>query len=314
MFKNTVFEKLFEKDLSIKPNSIMGKINNLEEEIELMQLFLSNKGIEIPTSLIKEMAHLSAKVGAFKVKTTNDLQEDSNVSPEPNYEDIYFKAICVHNKLSKLTYPASPLSIKYTKQSYGLFFAKNKVINWIIGLTILCLILFIAFGFLTSETKSYQILAIVFASGIGAGFYTLSTSRKYLVNRTFDPNYNPTYIIRFLLGITAGSILALILKDIIKINNFDFTGEILAVVGGYSADAVSTILERIADLIVAIFKGTNKNNTEDYDNKVKNTKESEQEKSRLKNMNTLTDLKAKILNLNDPKKIIEEIDKKMSEL
>ena len=113
---------------------------------------------------------------------------------------------------------------------------------------------------------------------------------------------------------TAGTILALILDSAIKMDDFDFSQEILAVVGGYSADAVSTILERIAELIVAIFKGTEKADAHEVENKIKQAKDIEKANGKLNFLSVLTDLKSKASQLNDPKKIIDEIDKNLNQI
>ena len=96
------------------------------------------------------------------------------------------------------------------------------------------------------------------ASGLGAGFYTLITVRKYLINRTYDPRYNPTYFIRFIIGITAGTILALVFRDDLISNknlDFNYSVEMLALVGGFAADAVTIILKRTSEILITAFKG-----------------------------------------------------------
>jgi len=48
----------------------------------------------------------------------------------------------------------------------------------------------------------------LFGAGLGAAFYTLFTAHEYVRKRTFDPRYNSVYLIRFVLGVIAGLILA----------------------------------------------------------------------------------------------------------
>jgi len=46
------------------------------------------------------------------------------------------------------------------------------------------------------------------AAALGAVFYVLFTALQYVNNRTFDPAYNTVYVIRFVLGVLSGLILA----------------------------------------------------------------------------------------------------------
>ncbi|MEE4197790.1 MAG: hypothetical protein V2I54_09105 [Bacteroidales bacterium] len=313
--KRTMIQKIF----AIPPreeNNSLQKLEDLENDILCMHEFLSNRGIEIKDSINKEISYITVNIKKLRVlkrREENGIEKNMDrADTSLHFEEVYYKALSVYNQLTKLTYPATPVTIKYTRQAYGLFFAKNKVINVIIGLTIICLAFFI-FSYRQSDQPVYGVLSLLFASGLGAGFYTLSTSRKYLVKRTFDPSYNPTYLIRFLLGITAGTILALIFKDVITLNDFKFSAEILAVVGGFSADAVSTILERVAELIVAVFKGTSGTSEPESDARLKSERELQKQKDKLDKMDALAAIKAKAVEMNAGSEILHLIDEKIKE-
>lgn len=92
----------------------------------------------------------------------------------------------------------------------------------------------------------------------GAGFYSLFTAYGYISDRTYDPGYNIIYLVRFFLGIVAGTVLVTA-GGWGPLKSFDST--ILGLVGGYSADAVNQILLRISEVLVAAVKGTGKDNT-----------------------------------------------------
>ncbi|HKL08457.1 MAG TPA: hypothetical protein VJ896_06770 [Bacteroidales bacterium] len=298
-------------------NSSVQKLETLENDILCMHEFLSNRGIEIKALINQEISWVTTGIKKLKQSANNENRTEKAEAEESVvielYETIYYKALNVYNQLTRLTYPANPVTIKYTKQAYGLFFAKNKVINVIIGLTIFCLVFFIISS-AKNNNHVYGILSLLFASGLGAGFYTLSTARKYLVKRTFDPSYNPTYLIRFLLGISAGTILALIFKDVITLNDFKFSAEILAVVGGFSADAVSTILERVAELIVAVFKGTGETDPQKTDTKMRNEREIQKQKDKLDKMDALAEIKAKMVEVGAGDEIIQTVNEKLKEV
>jgi hypothetical protein len=100
----------------------------------------------------------------------------------------------------------------------------------------------------------------VCGAGLGASFYVLTKAQPYLQNRSYDPKYNNTYICRFVIGVVAGVILA-------RIGNVIITGDksgtmvsnlgpgVIAIIGGYSAEAVQLILQRLADIITTMVRG-----------------------------------------------------------
>ncbi len=103
-----------------------------------------------------------------------------------------------------------------------------------------------------------SVLTIVFAAALGSGFYSLATAQRYIRTRTFDPQLNQVYVIRFVVGIVAGTIFAsLLMLD--EQGTFDKVGigpSIAAIIGGYAAEVVQQILSRLADAMLTIVKGS----------------------------------------------------------
>jgi hypothetical protein len=81
------------------------------------------------------------------------------------------------------------------------------------------------------------------------------------VERRYDPKYNQVYFVRFVLGLTSGTILGYFGQNLMGSSAGDvarkFTPPILALLGGYSAEAVSQILQRVADTLVTMVRGSN---------------------------------------------------------
>ncbi len=99
-----------------------------------------------------------------------------------------------------------------------------------------------------------------FAAALGAVFYVLFTAHEYVKKRTFDPRYNSMYLIRFVLGVLAGLILASILSAPRFVQNETLRSlgpAIAALLGGFSADAVYQILQRLVDVMLAAIRGDN---------------------------------------------------------
>jgi hypothetical protein len=97
-----------------------------------------------------------------------------------------------------------------------------------------------------------------FGAGLGAAFYVLLKTHEYLVTRTFDPKYNNAYLTRFVTGMVAGVILSNLLGFWVGNKSSSFlqlSPGVAAIIGGFSAEAVEQILQRMADLLVATVKG-----------------------------------------------------------
>lgn len=97
---------------------------------------------------------------------------------------------------------------------------------------------------------------------IGSFFYTIIRLQPYLENRTFDPKYNSAYANRLVTGIVAGVILAYVLKDWALANKANdalknLSAGTMGIVGGFSAEAVQEVLQRIKDVLLSLIRGDN---------------------------------------------------------
>jgi hypothetical protein len=98
-----------------------------------------------------------------------------------------------------------------------------------------------------------------FGASLGASFYILLNTQDYLVTRSFDPKYNSVYAARFITGVVAGVILANalgpILQKQLESTHYGLTPGILAILGGYAAEAVQQILQRLVEVLLAAVRG-----------------------------------------------------------
>jgi hypothetical protein len=97
-------------------------------------------------------------------------------------------------------------------------------------------------------------------AGLGASFYVLLKTQPYLINRSYDPRYNASYISRFITGVIGGVILASAIGPTLADRlgsgpGTTLTPGILAILGGYAAEAVEQILQRLVDVLLAIVRG-----------------------------------------------------------
>jgi hypothetical protein len=99
------------------------------------------------------------------------------------------------------------------------------------------------------------------AAGIGASFALLRQVNDFIVARTYDPKYEPTYWIKFLLGVMAGFILAALLPGMFGGSSTNpgsgpaaLAVPTLAMLGGFSASAVFRILTKLVESVENVFR------------------------------------------------------------
>ncbi|TLX74144.1 hypothetical protein E9993_13680 [Labilibacter sediminis] len=313
--------KLDKKKLPIRENEdLVTLLKEKEYECTLMQQYLSNIGKAIDDHILQELSELSAFVINLPDKIiTRKVEGEQEELPTLvlNIEALktqYSNALIIHNKLSKKTSPANAISIKFTEYSRGVFLKRNKVVNLIMILTFVCLIVYIVLKSIDScfdENNLYIAMVVVSASGLGAGFYTLSTVRRYIVDRTFDPRYGPSYFIRFFLGIAAGTILYYTLEK--ELTDLNYGADLLAVIGGFSADAVSVILTRISEVLIGSVKGIKASSNEETE-LVKHKTENAKQKERLNSIKELIEIKKKAIGKGASNELIEQIDKSINKI
>ena len=125
-----------------------------------------------------------------------------------------------------------------------------------------------------------NLLFYISAAGLGASFAALYKANSYITRGTFDPTYHTSYWIRFCLGLIAGLVLSVMVSDSalhgaegqagnalnaassITANDFlnpAFLRPMLAMLGGFSADLLYTILNRLVETTASLFQGSTKN-------------------------------------------------------
>ena len=116
-----------------------------------------------------------------------------------------------------------------------------------------------------------NLLFYIAAAGLGAGFAALYKANSYITQGTFDPTYHTSYWIRFFLGLIAGLVLSVMISDdalgggvkaASSTNNgfIDpaFARPMLAMLGGFSADLLYTVLNRLVETVASLFQGSAK--------------------------------------------------------
>lgn len=197
--------------------------------------------------------------------------EVNSLVQDPSVDDL----INAHNLLCKNIAPATPKSIEYTKKMHQEGSSKsvfNKV-PLTRNLIIIALI-FIAMFVCTVYSKDVNntsldegilssngwplLLNLGFlssVSGLGVIFFLLKDVSTSIKRGTLVPEDSISYISQILLGVIAGllmsEVLSLYLKDPADINLFNKS--ILALIGGFSSDAIFSILQGVITRVKGIF-------------------------------------------------------------
>jgi xanthosine utilization system XapX-like protein len=227
-------------------------LNSLEfdqavTEFDVMFRYAMSEGLPIDDNTRLTVATLQQKL--------------ASIPPPPPLQltpDLFGELLTAHIALSKVIAPATPLSLKATEPAPGWLGSLRRP-PLVLGMVIVSGVA--AIGFVISRIWLPESeLTWCCAAALGAVFYVLFTALGYVKDRTFDPRYTPLYVIRFVLGILAGLILAIVLKDSQFIKNpaiKDMSLSVIALLGGFSTEAVYQILQRLVDILVAAVRGDN---------------------------------------------------------
>jgi len=107
-------------------------------------------------------------------------------------------------------------------------------------------------------SQAYIALNALCGAALGASFYVLLRTQPYLKDRSYNPKYNASYLVRFGTGIIAGVILATAIGPQLDLSTGAakaLTPGVLAILGGYAAEAVEQILQRLVEVLLAVVRG-----------------------------------------------------------
>lgn len=230
----------------IQPGISKEVIDELSREINTMLSFAVHNGIIINTQV-------------------NELIQNSSV------DDL----INAHNLLCKNIAPATPKSIEFTRKTKvdgkdKSLFNKIPIVRNLIILAILFLIVFIATGQskmvdnesldlgMMNNNGTALLMNLAYLSsvaGLGVLFSILKSVSKSVREGTLIPEESVEYATQIVLGIIAGLIMSEVIAfyttDPEKINLFNKS--VLALMGGFSSDALFSILQGIINRVKAIF-------------------------------------------------------------
>ena len=252
--------------------------DNLVEQINVMVEFATGNGYDIPPNLLKQRAMLAVK--------------DQVGFEETELEEL----ATIHQQLNRIVAPATPqtLILLADERKRGAFLssiALIPIVRHIIMVSLFFLTMFIVIGQLDMVNQAnlkagilgnQGLVAVVIlfylvsCAGLGACFTALYRLKEFLTESNFDPRYNSTYWVSILLGVISGLFISELLYTTLvgaatlgdlpdattpgdSPNRFIEMGKpALALLGGFSANMVYKMLQRIVDSIESLFRGDRK--------------------------------------------------------
>lgn len=141
------------------------------------------------------------------------------------------------------------------------------------------------------ENIQYVVLAL-----LGAVFSIMYKANLYVVTGTFDKKYVPSYWSQLIMGVIAGYFLANFIPDdgVIYNNLKEYSKPTLAVLGGFSAELVYRILNRLVDALQSIFKGTEQKSELTTRKEIQNEMDDELRRWQYKAIKGLSDIRSKL--------------------
>ncbi|HEY7768706.1 hypothetical protein [Longimicrobium sp.] len=183
----------------------------------------------------------------------------------------------VHERLAKLVAPASPSTLYLLDRTYHKpirfgSLGPVSVVRQLVIFSMACVLAFISlsiFHLTFSEASAgrealWHALAEniywLAAAGVGASFAVLFQVNESISKGTFDPDDAPAYWIKVFLGVVAGFILvAMVPTDGIDSPDARVLAKpTIALLGGFSAQAVYRILNRLVETLEDLFSGGQK--------------------------------------------------------
>jgi hypothetical protein len=229
----------------------------LDESIEMIRYAFA-KGKSVPTSVVDVVEQYQSQASGAKPLDPTAL-------------------VHAHGRLAKLVAPATPMGIVLlsgaSSSARWSFLGPVPLVRRLMKTALACVAAFMLLS-LTKLVNGTDIdvlhsrglellvneLFWLSAAGIGASFTMLFQVNEYIVRGSYDPKYEPSYWIKFFLGVMAGFILVTLLP-IPAPSGADGPGTLhlmkptVAMLGGYSASAVYRILTRLVEAIESLFRG-----------------------------------------------------------
>lgn len=200
--------------------------------------------------------------------------EQARAAPEGTVADVA-TITKVHDQLSRLVAPATPRALMLMGPEHGtglramlgpVGLVRRMMVAAVISMAVfigVSLTPYVNESLTVQNSSGLELLATelfwLSAAAMGASFAMLMQVSSYVVKRNYDPRYEPSYWIKFFLGVMAGFILVALVpfdggaKG--SASSLSLAQPTFAMLGGFSASAVFRILSRLVEAVESVFRG-----------------------------------------------------------
>ena len=271
--------------------------DKLFRESRAMAGFALERGLRICDGDLKAISDAEAKITS---ENPDRMKLAKTLSP-------------VHARLSVVVAPAVPKSLMLLEGEPPLFpwLGTVRLVRMMVGIVVVLIPLFVGLGIsVGSELSATQGLFggdvvekiqtatyLVVAAAVGAAFAALTKATRFIGNLSYDDKYESSYWVRFILGVVAGLVLAIILSQVLFTNSpaenagFRITVPLLALVGGFSDDLVYRILKRVIEAVETLVRGSTSERVRAAEQEMESRLRTKEIESRHKIVTKLIDLR-----------------------
>lgn len=175
----------------------------------------------------------------------------------------------------------------------------------------------------------YRLTFLLSCASVGSSFYALFKINSYLAKQTFDAGSSYIYWSRFVLGLVSGLLLSELFVSIVEpmqhgvstvgndhsVDSLSFLLKpVLAIIGGFSADLVYRILNKLVDTVESLFKGDMDDIVAQKEQHFELKAQEQNRKLKIQVAQQLLKVKQLIVNENVSNEVIEEVDRTLDKV
>ncbi|MDJ0835853.1 MAG: hypothetical protein QNK37_05005 [Acidobacteriota bacterium] len=310
-----------------------------------MMRYAFTSGLDIPSSLADQLKDLSRPQDSEEpAKVDTDNKKSPGDSP-PVRRLTSEALIQIHIGLARVISPATPRSIMALTQKGGGLLAMLGPVALIRQMVLLAVFSLVAFVVISLSSRVsidninqsllqhsglnllFNQIFLLSAAALGASFANLFEANRYVTKGTFDPVYNSSYWVRFILGMIAGLILAEVVSSQLLssaagadgdasslLTDQPMTKPILALLGGFSSDLVFRILGRLVTGVESMLRGDPRDVAQNQAQAARDSAKMDADREKMELASGLADLKGKLGDGKDPEELKEGIQKIMDQM
>jgi len=277
-----------EKPATTEPDQGESLKTSLLLECRAMAAYAFGAGLKVPPAVAEALDAFESPPAGEETpapKAEPRGKAEASAADQTSRGDISTLAM-IHTRLAEVVAPAKPATIlllaeEKAKKGFWVLLGPVPLIRRMMLIAILSLVALVAVSLselVDGEPQDFSILKnsgtslllnellLLSAASLGASFANLFESHRYIRDGNFDPKYEASYWIRYVLGLIAGTIMALIIPiEMFFSGNQDGASvlgsmqgmekPVLAILGGFSVRVVYRILDRLMAAVESLVRG-----------------------------------------------------------